>query len=404
MKRVLLLTTSLFLFVLTLSSPLAASDLCNIADSAIDDAVRLRGLKLKKKVPCKVQQKSEVKQYLLDTIETKLPPGRLELEGFGYKALGLIAEKFAYKTGIVDLYVSQIGGYYDPEGDYFVMAGWMPAMLQVTIAVHELTHALQDQHFDLETFVDIDSENGDQQLARSALVEGDATAVMIDYSRELIGQGSIAEDKDVNSVIFQNVLGAGLVASSAGAPQSLIKLLIFPYTSGLRFAHEVLKRGGYKELDKIFKNPPETTEEILHPEQYFKKTKGFRRIPNSEVADFKEGEKIYENVFGEIGVSVLLNGLDPTNAASVKAAAGWAGDKLVVLGEGVKGEEAVWRTEWDSRVDAKEFFEAYSVALSKKFSARDEDSSAERFLMKSKMFERSLEIDEQVVTLRAVKR
>ena len=186
--------------------------------------------------------------------------------GLKPSGIGFIPLDFNYQQGLIDLYLSQLGGYYDPEKRHFVMAAWMPVMLQTTIAVHELTHALQDQYFNLATFTDQNKYTSDQLMARSALVEGDATLVMLDYQRRLMGQAGLESDKSVSGVMLQNIIGASMMAPMANVPSSLQNLLIFPYTSGLRFAHEFLKDGGYKRLDKIFRSPPRSTEEILHPE------------------------------------------------------------------------------------------------------------------------------------------
>ena len=123
-------------------------------------------------------------------MEEDVAPNRLYSEGVVYQRLALVPKDFKYESGIIDLYTSQIGGYYDPKKDHFVMAKWIPASLQFPVAVHELVHALQDQHFKLDTFLDPKTMTSDALMARAALVEGDATAVMIDYSLRAGGGGN----------------------------------------------------------------------------------------------------------------------------------------------------------------------------------------------------------------------
>ena len=201
-NRLLSILVPLFSMPIVASADLGAREAdCKIAKMAIEEASKIRGLGIRKVVPCVVQTKEEVKGYLLGTLVSKLPKRKLANEALVYSTIGMIPKSFNYETGLVDLYVSQIGGYYDPDRKRFVMAGWMPALFQTTVAIHEQTHALQDQYFNLETFVDPKLENGDILLARSALVEGDATAVMIDYNRKLAGQASIAQEKDVHTVL-----------------------------------------------------------------------------------------------------------------------------------------------------------------------------------------------------------
>jgi hypothetical protein len=343
---------------------------CNIAKSAIDAASDIRGLKAKKKVPCLVHTKEQVKGFLLHTIDTKLPEGKLKNEGILYKALGMIPEDFGYEEGLVEMYISQIGGYYDPEKQHFVMAGWMPGVFQTTIAVHELTHALQDQYFSLDKFMDHKIPNSDLLMARSALVEGDATAVMVDYSRRIAGQPQIETEDNVEAVMMQNVFSAAMISGFGSIPSSLQNLLIFPYTSGLRFAHTLLLEDGYKAVDKAFKNPPESTEEILHPEKYLKGEKSYRMVTDEEVAiELPEGAKeIYKDVFGEFGTSSLLGMFHKDKRDVAVAAAGWGGDRASVF-EDKKGVlHFRWITLWDTEKDAKEFYASYSTGLKQNYS------------------------------------
>ena len=353
--------------VLTANLTFAASsdELCVIADSAIIAASKIRGLKQKKKVPCYVRDKDKVKQYLLDTIEEKMPVEKLKNEGTLYKALGFLPNNFDYKNGIVELYLSQLGGYYDPEDDYFVMAAWMPAVLQTTIAVHELTHALQDQEFDLAVLIDPLKGTSDQLMARSALVEGDATAVMFDYSRNVMGQPGLAAQDNVDSIIMQNVAGAAFMTGMNTTPSSLQYMLLFPYTSGLRFAHHLLKKGGYKEIDKAFRELPGTTEEVLHPEKYYSTAKDYVLITDEEVLkNYPNTKIVYKDTFGEFSVSALLSTFTKDHLKAAKAAAGWGGDLAAILSEENGKSFVVWDTRWDSNKDAEEFFTAYTDALS----------------------------------------
>ncbi len=364
--KILYVVTLLFLFV---SQSALAEGECEIAKAAMAQASVIRKLKIKKPVPCSVRSREEVKRFILDTVETKIPPQKLKMEEVSFKALGMIPENFDYTKGMVDLYLSQLGGYYDPEKKHFVMAGWMPAMMQPTVASHELTHALQDQYYDLSKFIDSKSENSDEQLAHSALVEGDATAVMMDYLRQMAGQKGIEHDADVTSFMMQNVLGMSLTTGASGVPQSLQMMLLFPYTSGLRFAHHLLRRGSYAEINKAFIRPPRSTEEILHPEKYEAGRADFITFNESDFsADLLPGEVIkYRDTLGEFQISLLLGSFISDKFSAADAAAGWAGDRIVIAAQAeATSYVLVWKTNWDSERDAREFQEA----LIKTFKAR----------------------------------
>jgi len=339
-------------------------DLCLTAQRAFEAAIDIRGLNKKKAVPCLVKNRPNIKKYILETVERDIPSEKFRLEGVTYKALGLVLPEFSYVDGIIDLYVQQIGGYYDPIKDHFVMATWIPATFQFSVAVHELTHALQDQHFNLSEFVDSKNMTSDQAMARSALVEGDATAVMIDYSLRQTGAGHLRDHENTNMFMAQNVMGARLMASSDNAPQAILNLMIFPYTSGLRFAHTLIKKGDYKQIDSSFKNPPNTTEEILHPDKYLLGKIDFKDLQIE--ADQSYGELKQTDRLGEFFLSVWLNTIGAQGYEAAKAAAGWGGDQLGVFKKG-ENYTVVWEIAWDSDKDRDEFISLLSKIWRKNF-------------------------------------
>lgn len=306
--------------------------------------------------------KESVKEYLVGAIKKQLTEEKIRAEEFIYKTLGVIPKDFNYTQGIVELYISQLGGYYDPDKKEYTMAAWLPAAMQPVIAVHELTHALQDQHFNLKDFMDEKKHTSDELLSRSAVVEGDATAVMTDYQRNLMGMGPVEKDSSVESVILQTVLGSFVSESLQKAPSAIRNMLIFPYASGLRFVHTFLKQGGYKKIDTLLKNPPQTTEEILHPEKYGKKEE-FIDVNEKNLfalAGADIGEISYSDRYGEFFISTWLSGLGVSNAP--QRAAGWGGDRVFVVNK--NGERKLyWVIRWDSEGKAREFQEAVEEKL-----------------------------------------
>ena len=334
---------------------------CKIATTALEKAAEIRGLKVQKRVPCRVHDKDKVKKYLLHAINEKIPAKKLKMEEVVYKALGFFKEDFKYKEGLIDLYLGQIGGYYDPEKKHYVMAKWLPALLQPTIAVHELTHALQDQYYNLEPFMDPEKYPSDTLYAHSALVEGDASAVMYDYNRNLTMQQPLENDENVDMLIAQSLMSVAMTNSTQGAPEGLVLLLVFPYTSGLRFAHALLREGGYEAIDKAYERPPQSTEEILHPEKYFKKGTDFQVFEEKDL--FPKGNVQFSDRLGEFFMSVWLRTLGYPAEKAAEASKGWGGDLIAVTpGEG-DSCHILWKTAWDTQQDAKEFHAAVKEVL-----------------------------------------
>lgn len=395
-------TAVLLVFLLAAATPAHSKPgKCSIVPEAIESASEIRGLRVRRKVKCKLVDKAFVEDYLRTVIKEKIPDKRIEGEGRVYKMLGLIPPDFDYLNGLVELYTSQLGGYYDPEKGYYAMASWLPGSMQMGIAVHELTHALQDQHFHLDDLLDHKAGDSDELMARSALVEGDATAVMVDYSRKLSGLDSIATQDSVAGIMMQSLAGSMVSGSTSGAPAALRTLMMFPYVSGLNFAHALLKKRGYRSLDEAFRKLPESTEQILHPEIYISNSRGFEdlpvRLPPDRVS-LVSNEAVFDDRFGEFFISTLLgNWLAPTEAS--RAASGWGGDRLALFKTRPEGEVLVWVTAWDSKSEADEFFEALTGAYKKRFE-QDGIASGRKLVFTGTQFGRvEIERNEQEVQL-----
>lgn len=350
------------------ASPVSALDdnKCTVANSAIHSASAIRGLKIKRHVPCVLQEKAAVRKYLLETLSERVPKKKLTAEAVSYRLLGFIPEDFDYESGIVSLYTDQIGGYYDTKKDRYVMAAWLPEFMQISIAVHELTHALQDQHFDLEKFSDDESLTSDQQLARAALVEGDAMCVMSDFGRSLTNDEPLEEAQSVAPMMAQSILGMIFTPTAAGTPPTLQMMMVFPYISGVNYAHRHLRQGGYAKLDALFTSPPQSTSEILHPE-----LQGF--VPEKvKPTDCALGQKeLGTDTLGEFMISTLVGSFSSVSVGAL-AAQGWAGDGLRVC-QNDEVEQVFWTTRWQTEQDAREFRSRMSEIFTRRFGAADAD-------------------------------
>lgn len=360
---------------LVTTSAESTTGLCAVSAVALRRASEIRGLGVRKEVPCVTQDKSQVREFLEETIRTELPPDKMEMEQLAYRAIGMIPDDYEYGKNVVRFLVSELGGYYDPKRGRFVMAAWLPASTQETVAVHELTHALQDQHYNLRGFLDAKSDNGDRSLAYSALIEGDATAVMLDDDRRLKRLPELAKERSIEASILLQILGMNIGGSAGEVPASLKALLIFPYTSGLRFTHEILRERGYAGLDSVYQAPPQSTREILHPDEYLAggvKTEiptlaevGAFRGPNNNLTPVE-----YSDVIGEFGISSLLSNGTTRAESRSKASVGWKGDRVVVYRGSDRFRTVRWLTRWESDQDAREFHEAYALLIQDMYKIR----------------------------------
>jgi len=330
----------------------AEPSMCAVTERALRDASKLRGLSPQSPVPCVVHSRADIERFLRKTIAEKFPKETLAMEELWYRAVGIVPDDYPYEREIVQAYVQQIGGYYDPERKEFVMLDTMAAQLQIPVAVHELTHALQDQKFGLTHFLDPKERESDELMARAALVEGDATAIM----QEFMSGRSVKVAKDISEV--------SVPESTVKVPETLERILLFPYLDGLTFVRHVQRLGGFSAINAAFSNPPRSSREVLHPEQYINRSFVPRELPRDEVE--RPNEKVslvYADTVGEFAVSALLGTALSSKQRGAGCAEGWRRDRVVVFnGEGAK-RFVSWMSEWDSQEESTEFYECYREML-----------------------------------------
>jgi hypothetical protein len=226
---------------------------------------------------------------------------------------------------------------------------------------HEYDHALQDQHFDLDSLEVKDLTQGDRTLARLALIEGDATAVMLDWTLQNLGPDELGELTGAMSPADEQLLDS--------MPPILRRQLEFPYLDGYLFVSTLRGGRGYGPVNDAFGQLPVSTEQIMHPEKYPTERPVRVTLPDVAAALGDGWVESYVQTMGEMQLGVWvadgeggsgLAGLQLPNAA---AAAGWGGDRMASL-DGPDGTWAVvWQTDWDSPEDADEFAAAAEAAM-----------------------------------------
>jgi len=309
-----------------------------------------------------------------------------------------------------------VAGYYDVKVREFYLADWLELDGQKPVMAHELTHALQDQHFNLKRFEKWPKSESDSELAVRALVEGDATLAMTIYMTR----------NPLEALAFtKSILSNGIAVDQINkAPRVMRESLIFPYIQGSEWATQLYKRGGWSLVSAAFTKLPLSTEQILHPEKYFsyeqpvkvglpdvtnllnagrkaqtasskqqktsadrdagfnahsttsqgqKSKPGTRRsrprqvpaspataTPDAKPSGPPSWRRIDYDVTGEWGYYLILDQFLKAPADSKRAAAGWAGDRYALYeGPNVGDVFIAQMTVWDTDFDAREFFDTY---------------------------------------------
>jgi len=271
-----------------------------------------------------------------------------------YKSLLLVPSDFSFKVRKN----KEVGGFmafYWENKIYVVKENFDPDSENAgEVLAHELEHVIQDMYFSIKHDRSFDGDK-----AYGAIVEGDAVLMGWLYAGKKIDE----EVKKTNSSINCNVEPNKGYGKYEG---NLNFLYFFPYTFGTKFIAKAYLKGGYKAVDEILRNPPVTTEQILHPE---KRNEGFEEVKVDEddygflMADLKDFRLIKDTRMGEFFLYVFLS-THLTDCYSFNAAEGWAGDNLKIFR---KGNEFVfyWKILFDDENEATEFQEALERMLNK---------------------------------------
>ena len=332
-----------------------ATALKQIAQKALKKVERMRNQTLSAPLKMGVKSRDQVLKFVTQRLADEYGPQKVRAEGWLLKDQGLIPEALDYGAFVTKLLTEQIAGFYDHTRQELHIADWLPAAVQEPVMAHEIFHAIQDQEWGGGKLLDSKKFGHDQILAHAALLEGDATIVMLNYSGGTdMSQSSFGINMVAASLPMQ--MSSGQYPTMASAPDYLKQSLIFPYQQGLLFVAALRQaKLSWDEIRAVYQDPPSSTEQILHPKKYYAKKDqpSAVKVPHDLLKGFKA------EWFGATGEfharQLLLQRLETVDA--IEGASGWDGDYTVVL---TKGDARVTLTHsvWDSAAEAREFARA----------------------------------------------
>lgn len=340
----------------------------------------LRGAKFQRPVKVQMSDKASLRAYIEKREAAMASPARLHRDECVAKLLGLVAPEFDLRAFELEVLESQVGGFYDPASDtFFLMKGLAGEGARIILA-HELTHALDDQIYDLDKALEAANEQTDAELTIRSVIEGSGTNLMY---RWLKSYGKAIPMADL--VAFQE-MGADVLKR---APPLLWKPLLATYTAGDSFLARTSginltqKAAASADIDRAFRAPPRSTEQILHSDAYWKDAERDEpTLVEYDVSKLPAGwTELAQDTLGEMALALATTppperkGLDMSNPASIlglsftnKAAKGWDGDRAILLGRGDDRYLQI-STVWDSADDAAQFLAAMQKSAPALFTA-----------------------------------
>lgn len=340
----------------------------------------MRRIPFKHEVKRDVTKREDMKALMIKEIDEEMTPDEFRGNELGMKALGLVPRSMDLKDTMVKVYSEEVAAFYDtktktmhlirePEEKTKKPPTLLERLLGKTsgfdkdeskvVIAHELTHALSDQNFDLDVLHKKAKGDDDRDLALSALIEGEATltmfaAEMSDWEGNQVTK-AFSEKGETFLKLFTALAPLASGPALREAPPILKETLTFPYMNGMVFCARLTSDRGWDALNDAYRDPPLSTEQIIHPEKYRANPDPPTAIDLGKLEAGTGWKEVWRNVVGELQLSVML-----ASYSGKAASAGWDGDSVAVFEGSHDRLGLAWLTTWDTDKDAREFLKSYA--------------------------------------------
>jgi hypothetical protein len=374
-------------------SPADAKELFQSVDQILRFASKDSALPIRHPVKTKLTSRDEVVSYLEKSMREDKSAQRVYRSELVLKKFGLLPRDFHLEAAVVAMLREQVAGYYDPKSKTMNLLDWVPVEQQKPVLAHELTHALQDQSFNLEKWMkkgDVDLDNKKQlrpsdieadeaDEAREAVVEGQAEAIMVNYILAPVGRTVVNSPETLAALDADMMDGTPDSVEFKNAPIFLKESLTFPYRYGVRFVAALMKAGKSNSFAASFQNAPRNTRQIMEPDRYL----AGERIEPLPLPDLKNIFRNYQRfdvgAIGEFDVSMLVEQYADMNVSS-KIYPAWRGGYYYSARP--KGNPAaplglLYVSRWADAEKAAQFAAIYAKSLGKRYRTAQRISQGE---------------------------
>ena len=319
----------------------------------------ITGMPVRHKLRFHSINRGELSSYLKDRTDESVSTKEIQAEQIALQLLGFVPANFDLRQSTLDLLTEQAAAFYDYHRKALYISDWTPDSMRDSTVVHELAHALADQSFHLEKYASKVENDNEKSSAREAVVEGQASFLMLAYDADTKGQPALDVKPDTTQF--------GDAASATGdfpvfdkAPLYIRETMVFPYTWGMAFQAAVVHRMGQSGFSKVFKDPPVSTHQILHPDAYFSgETPVDQNLPRPP----RHSKGIYGGTLGELDHRILIQQFVSRETADRLCGFIRGSAFAVYRTKHPQADVLVYASEWSSEDAAKEFFEVYRKCL-----------------------------------------
>ena len=367
-------------------------------DEILDFASKDTGFPKRSQVKRQLVGRDRIDAYIAQELSKQVEEDRLGRSELVLKKVGLLPADFVLKNYLLKAVGQHLAGYYDLRDKTMYLLNWVPLELQRPVMAHELTHALQDQNYDLARLRQPESsataksagasmsvsgtDEDEHGIAQRAVLEGQAMVVFIDYL--LRAQGiTLANSPDAQDLISNSLESYDVPMDLHDAPRVLKESTMFPYHEGLAFEVELLRRGGKaKAFAGPFARVPSNTHQILHPDAYLAKAV----TPSVRVPDLRPilaagFEPLDSGMIGELDARIMAREFGRENDLFTVAANWNGGGYVAVKRIGIPDRKLttsdislLYVSRWKTAKAARRFAEIYKTALTRRLTVSREQT------------------------------
>jgi hypothetical protein len=357
-------------FLLAAAREKTAKDpLFNQIASIVSSLSEISGLPETHAVAYGRMDKPHLRHFLAKRIKKSIKPAEIRADELALKMFGLVPQDFDLKKSTLDLLTEQAAAFYDYDTKKLYLLNAAPSEDETTTLAHELAHALADQHFNLNRFMDEAPSNDDEDLARTAVVEGEASWLMIAYDLKQVGDPPIPTPEMLKSVLDSSEDPSSDYPVLKKSPLYIQQSLLFPYTEGALFFNAVFKKMGKQAFSAVFTDPPVDSAQVMHPEKYFLHVTPVQ--PELPKLDLAGGKEIAEGTLGEFDHEMLIRQYIGAAEARALSPHLLGGDFKIVPAGKQRKPVLEYASQWDQPVYASRFFGAYKKILKSKWPSCD---------------------------------
>ncbi len=334
----------------------------------------ITGFRIRRQLPFQLITRDQINDYVKKQIKHSVNPKDIYAEELSLRKLGFVTADFDLRQTTIDLLTEQAAAFYDFHQKKLFISDWAASSMREEALVHELAHALADQNFNIEKYLNKDPADAEESLARQTVVEGQASWLTLEYTARQAGK-TISDAATAQQYFRHDVEPDDQqYPVFSRAPLYLRATMLFPYEEGENFQQAVVQHDGQSAFAIVFAKPPVSTSQVLHPDRYFAKIMPVIPELPKPTPDMKAA---IQGVFGEEDVEVMLRQYTSIPLAQGLAPGMVGGryridrNRKTVKGEKEQHTSLVFATEWDSEDSAVAFLNAYQSVIEKKWKRVD---------------------------------